>query len=182
MFYSFVMEKTKLTVFCEPSRSQWKITNRQPKASLGHCSSERNTPGWLTTTSPGPLPGSYAALKIRNGGKKMRFGQVGFPFRKNNWSAGILQQLISGATVVWIKMKKIKTFQVFISVISILRNCILRILFLSPHRMHMTVGERIVSQGQSNYSRVQIKASVQELLWSTNEMEKLQYVIDRHGQ
>lgn len=48
--------------------------------------------------------------------------------------------------------------------------------------MHMTVGERIVSQGQSNYSRVQIKASVQELLWSTNEMEKLQYVIDRHGQ
>lgn len=43
------------------------------------------------------------------------------------------------------------------SVISILRNCILRILFLSPHRMHMTVCERIVSQGQSNYSRLQIR-------------------------
>lgn len=100
LFYSFAMEKTKLAAFCEPSRSQWKIMNRQPKASLGHCSSERNTPGWLTTTSPGPLPGSYGALKIRNGGKKMRFGQVGFPFRKSNWSAGILQQVILGATVV----------------------------------------------------------------------------------
>lgn len=102
------IEKTKLTAFCEPSRSQWKIMNRQPKASLGHCSSERNTPGWLTTTSPGPLPGSYAALKIRNGGKKMRFGQVGFPFRKSIWSPGILQQVIMELLLAELKKTKTK--------------------------------------------------------------------------
>lgn len=159
----------QLTVLHKPSRSLWKTTSRQQKASWGRCSSERSTPGWRTTAFQEPPPASCAAVKTRSGGKRMRSGQVTREKNPNKNTSFKNQKTFYRLLVSTTKTNNPRASSIFHTMC----NCLQFVLFLSlplhTYRCFRGFGVK-VSHANPEVS--------QELLRSADEMENC--VTDRH--
>lgn len=136
---------TKLIVLRKPSRSQWKTTSRQPKASWGRCSSERSTPGWHTTAFLEPPPASCAVARTRSGGKRMRSGQVTREPNSAKNQKTFYRRLVPTTKTTAALLRFLCSPQ-SVTVSSLLY-------FYPPHRIHTHVGRAFESRSVTLFQR-----------------------------